>query len=134
MPSPEHCAKSIRVSDQSPEPLPVFNIEKLSLPLGLAADVPEKHQAQLVAQLDGAKKYALDECAKHMAKLEKQMTGSVRLHTNRSSTRQCDTPRLIRGMVENFDNDPRVLDVLDLLDEKVAHLTTYGVVHQTQSR
>ena len=126
MPSPEALREKYRVSINPPEPLPVFNIEKLSLPLGLAADIAEKHQAQLVAQLDGAKKYALDECAKHMAKLEKQMTDGVRLHQSLVD----ETMRhasLIRGMVENFDNDPRVLDVLDLLDEKVAHLATHGI-------
>jgi len=126
MPSPEALREKYRVSINPPEPLPVFNIEKLSLPLGLAADIAEKHQAQLVSQLDGAKKYALDECAKHMAKLEKQMTDGVRLHQSLVD----ETMRhasLIRGMVENFDNDPRVLDVLDLLDEKVAHLATHGI-------
>ena len=61
-----------------------------------------------------------------MAKLEKQMTDGVRLHQSLVD----ETMRhasLIRGMVENFDNDPRVFDVLDLLDEKVAHLATHGI-------
>tara|TARA_R100001086_G_scaffold188282_1_gene106307 strand:- start:437 stop:1444 length:1008 start_codon:yes stop_codon:yes gene_type:complete len=126
MPTPEALRESYRVAINPPEPLPVFNVEKLSLPLGLAADIAEKHQEQLVAQLDGAKKYALDECAKHMGLVEKQMRDGARLHQSLLD----ETVRhasLIRGMVENFDSDPRVLDAVDLLDEKIASLAARGI-------
>ena len=61
-----------------------------------------------------------------MGLVEKQMRDGARLHQSLLD----ETVRhasLIRGMVENFDSDPRVLDAVDLLDEKIASLAARGI-------
>jgi hypothetical protein len=121
MPDPDVLAGKYRVSVGAPEPLPVFNVDTLALPAGLAADIAQRHHDRLSKQLDGAKQAAIEGAQKHMDVVEKQLTDGKRLHQSLLDNAKRHA-RLLRDMVEGYDNDPRVLEVADLIDERIGSI------------
>jgi hypothetical protein len=121
MPDPDVLAGKYRVTIGAPEPLPVFNVDTLALPAGLAADIAQRHHDRLSKQLDGAKQAAIEGAQKHMDVVEKQLTDGKRLHQSLLDNAKRHA-RLLRDMVEGYDNDPRVLEVADLIDERIGSI------------
>jgi len=121
MPDPDVLAGKYRVSIGAPEPLPVFNVDTLALPAGLAADIAQRHHDRLSKQLDGAKQAAIEGAQKHMDVVEKQLTDGKRLHQSLLDNAKRHA-RLLRDMVEGYDNDPRVLAIADLIDDRIASI------------
>ena len=66
MPDPDVFAGKYRITIGAPEPLPVFDVDSLALPAGLAADIAQRHHDRLAKQLDGAKQAAIEGAQKHM--------------------------------------------------------------------
>jgi len=118
MPDPDVLAGKYRVTIGAPEPLPVFNVDSLALPAGLAADIAQRHHDRLTKQLDGAKQAAIEGAQKHMDVVEKQLTDGKRLHQSLLDNAKRHAT-LLRDMVEGYDNDPRVLEVADLIDQRI---------------
>ena len=112
---------STTISIDLPEPLPVFNVDSLALPAGLAADIAQRHHDRLTKQLDGAKQAAIEGAQKHMDVVEKQLTDGKRLHQSLLDNAKRHAT-LLRDMVEGYDNDPRVLEVADLIDQRIASI------------
>lgn len=104
-----------------PQPIPVCDMSGLNLPAGLAADIAARHEAALSTQLEGAKDAAIDGARDHMGNVEKQLTEGKRLHQSLidNSKRHAS---LLRGMVQGYDNDPRVLQIADLIDEQIGSI------------
>ena len=121
MPDPDVLAGKYRVTIGAPEPLPVFNVDTLALPAGLAADIAQRHHDRLSKQLDGAKQAAIEGAQKHMDVVEKQLTDGKRLHQSLLDNAKRHA-RLLRDMVEGYDNDPRVLAIADLIDDRIASI------------
>jgi len=121
MPDPDVLAGKYRITIGAPEPLPVFNVDSLALPAGLAADIAQRHHDRLSKQLDGAKQAAIEGAQKHMDVVEKQLTEGKRLHQSLLDNAKRHAT-LLRDMVEGYDNDPRVLEVADLIDQRIASI------------
>ena len=133
MPDPDVLAGKYRVSVGAPEPLPVFNVDTLALPAGLAADIAQRHHDRLSKQLDGAKQAAIEGAQKHMDVVEKQLTDGKRLHQSLLDNAKRHA-RLLRDMVEGYDNDPRVLAIADLIDERIASIPNIEQVKNSATR
>ena len=56
-----------------------------------------------------------------MATVEKQLTDGKRLHQSLLDNAKRHAS-LLRGMVEGYDNDPRVLEVADLIDQRIGSI------------
>lgn len=121
MPDPDVLADKYRIRIDPPEPLPVVNVDNLALPAGLAADIAKRHTDKLNKQLDGAKQSAIEGAKAHMDVVEKQLTDGKRLHQSLLDNAKRHAS-LLRGMVEGYDNDPRVLEVADLIDQRIASI------------
>ena len=134
MPDPDVLAGKYRVNVGAPEPLPVFNVDSLALPAGLAADIAQRHHDRLSKQLDGAKQAAIEGAQKHMDVVEKQLTDGKRLHQSLLDNAKRHA-RLLRDMVEGYDNDPRVLAVADLIDQRIGStLNIHSMKHNGTKR
>jgi hypothetical protein len=133
MPDPDVLADKYRVNVGAPEPLPVFNVDTLALPAGLAADIAQRHHDRLSKQLDGAKQAAIEGAQKHMDVVEKQLTDGKRLHQSLLDNAKRHA-RLLRDMVEGYDNDPRVLAIADLIDERIASIPNIEQVKNSATR
>ena len=133
MPDPDVLAGKYRITIGAPEPLPVFNVDTLALPAGLAADIAQRHHDRLSKQLDGAKQAAIEGAQKHMDVVEKQLTDGKRLHNSLLDNAQRHA-RLLRDMVEGYDNDPRVLAIADLIDERIASIPNIEQVKHNATR
>ena len=104
-----------------PQPIPMCDMSALNLPAGLAADIAARHEAALSTQLEGAKDAAIDGARDHMANVEKQLTEGKRLHQSLIDNAKRHAT-LLRGMVQGYDNDPRVLQIADLIDEQIGSI------------
>lgn len=104
-----------------PKPIPMCDMSALNLPAGLAADIAARHEAALSAQLEGAKDAAIDGARDHMANVEKQLTDGKRLWQSLIDNAKRHAT-LLRGMVQGYDNDPRVLQIADLIDEQIGSI------------
>ena len=133
MPDPDVLAGKYRITIGAPEPLPVFDVDKLALPAGLAADIAKRHHDRLAKQLDGAKQAAIEGARDHMATVEKQLTDGKRLHQSLLDNAKRHAS-LLRGMVEGYDNDPRVLEVADLIDERIGSIPNIEQVKHNATR
>lgn len=121
LPDPDALYAKYYVRLDPPEPLPVVNIDKLALPVGLATDIANRHSERLAKQLDGAKSAAIEGARDHMATVEAQLTNGKRLHASLLDNAQRHAS-LLRGMVEGYDNDPRVLEVADIIESRIASI------------
>lgn len=121
LPDPDELYAKYAVRLDPPEPLPVVDIDKLALPVGLATDIANRHSERLAKQLDGAKSAAIQGARDHMATVETQLTDGKRLHASLLENAQRHAS-LLRGMVEGYDNDPRVLEVADIIENRIASI------------
>ena len=133
LPDPDVLAGKYRVTIGAPEPLPVFNVDSLALPAGLAADIAQRHHDRLTKQLDGAKQAAIEGAQKHMDVVEKQLTDGKRLHQSLLDNAKRHAT-LLRDMVEGYDNDPRVLEVADLIDQRIASIPNIEQVKNNSTK
>jgi hypothetical protein len=109
----------------------VFAADKLQLPAGLAADIAKRHEQTLAKQLEGAKDAAIKGAKDHMDTVEKQLTEGKRLHKSLLDNAKTHAA-MLRGMVKGYDNDPRVLQLADLIDEQIGSITSIEhVKHST---
>jgi hypothetical protein len=131
MPTPEALAAKYDVVISPPQPIPVFAADKLQLPAGLAAEIAKRHEQTLVKQLEGAKNTAMKGAKDHMDLVERQLTDGKRLHQSLLDNAKTHAT-LLRGMVKGYDNDPRVLQLADLIDEQIGSIASIEYVkHST---
>ncbi len=69
----------------------------------------------------GAKLSDIDGAQTHLDVVDKQLTEGKRLHQSLLDNAKRHAA-LLRGMVEGYDNDPRVLEVADLIDQRIASI------------
>ena len=121
MPCPDTLAGKYGVRVAQPQPIPVFAADKLQLPAGLAADIANRHEQKLAKQLEGAKDAALNAAKAHMNTVESQLTEGKRLHQSLLDNARRHA-EMLRSMVKGYDNDPRVLQLADLIDEQIGSI------------
>jgi hypothetical protein len=103
-----------------PEPLNVADMARFgSLPAGMAQEIADANNAKLAKQLEGAKEAAIHEAQEQMELVAKQLGEGKRLHESliENSRR---VAQLLRDMVMGFDNDPRLIELANLIDEKIS--------------
>ncbi len=120
-PSADEVRGMFAASLTPPQPIPTCDMSALNLPAGLAADIAARHEAALSTQLEGAKDAAIDGARDHMGNVEKQLTDGKRLHQSLIDNAKRHAT-LLRGMVQGYDNDPRVLQIADLIDEQIGSI------------
>lgn len=134
MPAPEIISGKYGVDVMPPQPIPVFAADKLQLPAGLAADIANRHEQALAKQLEGAKDAALNAAKAHMKTVESQLTEGKRLHQSLLDNARHHA-EMLRSMVKGYDNDPRVLQLADLIDEQIGSIKSIDhVKHSTAVR
>jgi len=121
LPTPTELADKFGVMIRDPQPIPVFDADKLQLPAGLAAEIAARHEAALSAQLENAKGIIISEAEEHLKKVEVQFTQGQRLSQSLIDI-AAHHARQLRGISEGFDNDPRVLALADLIDDQITSL------------
>lgn len=121
MPDPDIIAGKYGIEVTPPQPIPVFDADKLQLPAGLAAEIAARHEQTLAKQLEGAKDAAIDGAKAHMQTIEQQLTEGKRLHQSLLDNAKRHA-ELLRGMVQGYDSDPRVLQLADLIDEQIGSI------------
>ena len=120
-PSADEVRSMFAASLTPPQPIPTCDMSALNLPAGLAADIAARHEAALSTQLEGAKDYAIAEARDHMGKVNRQLDKGKRLHQSLIDNAKRHAA-LLRGMVQGYDNDPRVLAIADLIDEQIGSI------------
>lgn len=120
-PTADEVRRMFSVSVTPPKPIPMCDMSALNLPAGLAADIAARHEAALSTQLEGAKDAAIAGARDHMSNVEKQLTEGKRLHQSLIDNAKRHAT-LLRGMVQGYDNDPRVLQIADLIDEQIGSI------------
>jgi len=124
-----------------PRPIPnnAEGIQQMGLPLGMAAGFADQHYAEVDNQLSHAKDAAIRQAQDHMKLVEDQLSGTSttvnkagvtvpakRLHPS-LITNSKRVAKMLRDMVEGYDNDPRLLSMADLIDDKVASVANVEV-------
>ena len=121
-PTADEVRSMFAASVTPPQPIPMCDMSKLNLPAGLAADIAARHEAAITKQLEGAKDAAIEGARDHMVNVEKQLTDGKRLHQSLLDNAKRHAA-LLRGMVQGYDNDPRVLQIADLIDEQIGSIS-----------
>lgn len=130
-PTADEVRRMFSISVTPPRPIPTCDMSALNLPAGLAADIAARHEAALSTQLEGAKDAAIEGARDHMATVEKQLTEGVRLYQSLIDNAKRHAA-MLRGMVKGYDNDPRVLQLADLIDEQIGSIKSIDhVKHST---
>jgi hypothetical protein len=102
----------------APQAIPSANMAGFSLPAKMADDIAAANSAAIAAQLDRAKNTAMQQAEDQMKTLVKQLRDGKRLHPSLiSNSRRAG--RMLRDITEGYDNDPRLLALADLIDEKI---------------
>jgi uncharacterized glyoxalase superfamily protein PhnB len=106
----------------------------VSLPAALLADIQAQQCAAAQAQLETARVQAIDMVKAHLAKVEEQLDGADnrRLHDSLITNLQGSAATL-RGFVEAYDSDPRLLEVCDIIDEKIGSVASAEVWKASQT-
>ena len=123
MPEPDTLFGKFGVRVAQPQPIPVFAADKLQLPAGLAADIAKRHEQKIAKQLEGAKESAMQSAKAHMDTVEKQLTEGEKLSQSLIDHAKSHAA-MLRDMVKGYDNDPRVLQLADLIDEQIGSITS----------
>lgn len=103
-----------------PQPLAVNDMSRVNLPAEYAAEFAGMDTDNLQSQLEEAKRLTLEEAQKQIDAIIRQLDGG------RLSEEVIDRVQrmsaMLRGMVTGYDNDPRLIALADLIDEKVLNV------------
>jgi len=124
LPDPNALAAKFGIVVHDPQPIPTFDADRLQLPAGLAAEIAGRREAALIKQLEGAKQVIIDDAEAHLANVEKQLANrgeGKRLHQSLIDMAAHHAAQL-RGISEGYDNDPRIIALADLIDERIVSI------------
>tara|TARA_R110000824_G_scaffold9733_2_gene43128 strand:+ start:112 stop:1110 length:999 start_codon:yes stop_codon:yes gene_type:complete len=95
----------------------------MSLPSTMADKWAKESEQQLTTMLEGAKNQALKDGLTHMDLIVTQLSTGKRLSQSLIDHAQTHSKKM-RGMVEAYDNDARVLFLCDEIDKHISNKTT----------
>lgn len=121
--SGDQLAARFRITVSTPRPIPETSLANMSLPAALAQQFERDAVDSLTAKLEGAKSQALSEALEHMDLIVKQLTGGTRLSPSLIEKAKTHSSKM-RGMVEGYDNDPRIIQMCDEIDKHIGSATT----------
>lgn len=118
-PSADEIRAKFAARISAPKAIPVTDMERFgSLPAGMAKEIAEANIAAISRQLAGAKDAAVEQAEIQMTTVVKQLTDGKRLSPSLIENSR-HAAKMLRDMVEGYDNDPRLLGLADLIDEKI---------------
>jgi len=91
-----------------------------SLPASLANDIAKASNDQLTNQLESAKTEAMRAAKGHMDVVFKQLNEGKRLSETLVSLSALHS-KMLRDLVEGYDNDPRILAMADRIDSEISN-------------
>lgn len=121
LPRPDKVRASAYITVGVPQPIQPCDLAGLSLPAGLAADIAERTNAKHYAAAEAAKNAGMQDLIKELDKVAKQLTTGKRIHQSVLDNARTAS-RKVREFTEGYDNDPRVLAIADLIDDRIASI------------
>ncbi|GAG15713.1 unnamed protein product, partial [marine sediment metagenome] len=117
-PTSEEVRRMFGVTISAPKRLTAVDMSGVNLLADLAAEIADANSAELESQLNLAKTVAIQQAEDQVKTLAKQLDGGKRLHDSLISNSR-NVARMLRDMTQGFDNDPRVLELADMIDKAV---------------
>jgi len=109
-----------KASISNPECISPVDMDRFgSLPTSLANDIAKASNDKLTSQLESAKTEAMKTAKSHMDVVIKQLTDGKRLSETLVSLSALHS-KMLRDLVEGYDNDPRILAMADRIDNEIA--------------
>jgi hypothetical protein len=121
--SGDQLASRFKITVSNPRLIPETSLAQMSLPAGLAQQFERDAVDSLTAKLEGAKAQALEGALTHMNLIVRQLTSGTRLSPSLVEHAKTHSETM-RGMVEGYDNDPRIIQMCDDIDKHIASATT----------
>ena len=121
LPRPDKVRASVYINVGVPQPIQPCDLTGLSLPAGLAADIAERTNAKHAAAAEAAKDAAMRDLIKELDKVAKQLTTGKRIHQSVLDNAR-NASRKVREFTEGYDNDPRVLEVAEIIDQRISSI------------
>lgn len=121
LPTPDKVRASAYIRVGVPQPIQPCDLAGLSLPAGLAADIAERTNAKHAAAAEAAKDAAMRELIKELDKVSQQLTNGKRIHQSILDNARLAS-RNLREFTEGYDNDPRVLAIAEVVDQRIASI------------
>ncbi len=128
VPTKEQFLKDCSIQIGLPRRIDTQALAGVSLPADLLAEIQAQQSAAAQVQLEAARTQAIDMVQGHLAKVEQQLDGADnrRLHDS-LITNLKGSAATLRGFVSAYDNDPRLLEVCDIIDEKIGSVASAEV-------
>ena len=127
LPAPDKVRASVYITVGVPQPIQPCDLTGLSLPAGLAADIAERTNAKHAAAAEAAKDAAMRDLIKELDKVATQLTTGERIHQSVLDNAR-NASRKVREFTEGYDNDPRVLEVAEIIDQRISSITSVELV------
>ncbi len=122
IPHPDAVREKAYIDVGVPQQIRPADLDGMNLPAGLAADIAARTDAHLIQQAEIAKTTAIEELSKAVENVERQLTSGRRLHDSLISNAQ-NASRNLREFIDSYDNDPRIAEVCDAVDDRIASST-----------
>ena len=119
---PSKLSESVYVDVGVPQRIPACDLSGINLPAGLAAEIQERTNAEHIAKAEAIRGEAIGDLLKAVETIITQVDADAtgkRLSSSLLTNAQ-RTSRNLREVVEAYDNDPRLLQLADLVDGQVA--------------
>ncbi len=128
VPTKEQFLRDCSIQIGLPRRIDTQALKGVSLPADLLAEIQAQQCAAAQVQLEAARTQAIDMVRGHLAKVEQQLDGADnrRLHDS-LITNLKGSAATLRGFVTAYDNDPRLLEVCDIIDEKIGSVASAEV-------
>ena len=127
LPTPDKVRASVYITVGVPQPIQPCDLTGLSLPAGLAADIAERTNAKHAAAAEAAKDAAMRDLIKELDKVATQLTTGERIHQSVLDNAR-NASRKVREFTEGYDNDPRVLEVAEIIDQRISSIPSVELV------
>ena len=121
LPTPDEVSASIYIKVGVPRPIQPCDLTGLALPAGLAAEIAERTNAKHAAAAEAAKDAMMRDLIKELDKIAKQLTTGKRIHQSVLDNARLAS-RKVREFTEGYDNDPRVLEVAEIIDQRISSI------------
>ncbi len=134
VPTKEQFLRDCQIQVGLPRRIDTDALRGVSLPADLLAELQAQQCAAAQVKLEEARVQAIDMVQGHLAKVQQQLDGADnrRLHDSLITNLQGSAATL-RGFVEAYDADPRLIEVCNIIDEKIGSVASAEVWKASQA-
>ena len=120
-PSSEAVRARFEISISAPDFIPAADLSKFkSLPVAQAAEWAAAAETKVARKIEGAREFILDSTRAFMDEAIKAIDKENFRTTDRKAAEVSHLAVQLRQLIADWDNDPRLLALADLIDEKIA--------------